>query len=251
MKFAAWQKESFNDYPGKISTLLFTPGCNYDCGYCHNPELKIFNKGSIDEKEIFDYILERKGWIDAVVISGGEPTLKNWLKSFARKIKDLGFLVKLDTNGSNAGVLQELKDEKLIDYVAMDVKGPLNLYAQIIGRKFIDERDFIGKGIALASQFPDYEFRTTLIPIFENGEVRWMSPEEIGETAKLIYNWSLKERESNYVLQPFKAIEKESENKNKFSKNQLPKEMVETPKKHLEKCLIAAQKYLPNTKDRE
>lgn len=249
MKISYWQKESFIDYSGKISTLVFTPGCNFNCGYCHNPELKN-SEGKIDEKEIFDYLKLNKNWIDAVVISGGEPTMQLGLQNFIREVKNLGFLVKLDTNGSNYWILQELKKEKSIDYVAMDVKGPIELYPLISGKKFIDVRDNVGKGISVVSQFPDYEFRTTLCPIYENEKPRWMTPEEIGETAELITDWISRENEIKYFIQPFRAIEKENGNP-KFSKENLPKEFHETSKEHLEECLIEAQKYLPNAKIRD
>jgi len=248
MEIAEWQKESFIDYESEISTIVFTPKCNYNCGYCHNPELKNA-EGKIDEKEIFDYLISNKKWIEAVVISGGEPTIQLGLKNFVKEIKDLGFLVKLDTNGSNYSVLQELKNEKLIDYVAMDVKGPVQLYPLITGRKFIDIRDDIGKGISIVSQFPNYEFRTTIAPIYENEKPRWMTPKEIGETAELISDWASKENGIKYILQPFKAIDKKGGNK-RFMKENLSKEFHETPSKHIEECLIEAQKHIPNTKIR-
>lgn len=250
MEIANWQKESFIDYEGKLSTLVFTPKCNYNCGYCHNPELKNFN-GSIDEKIVLDYLKSKKGkgWIDAIVISGGEPTIQSGLKDFAKKVNDLGFLVKLDTNGAEYKVLQELKNEKLVDYVAMDVKGPIELYPLIVGKKYIDIRDSVGKGISIVSQFPNFEFRTTVSVIYEDGKPRWMSPEEIGKTAELIKDWISTKNEIKYILQPFKAIEKIDGN-GEFAKENLPKEFHETPLKHLEKCLIAAQKYIPNSKIR-
>jgi pyruvate formate lyase activating enzyme len=247
VKIANWQKESLNDYSGKIATLVFTLGCNYNCGYCHNPELKKDSESLVNEKEIFNYLNSKKNWIDAVAISGGEPTIQVGLKNFAKEIKDLGFLVKLDTNGANYEVLQELKNEKLIDYVAMDVKGPVELYPLISGKKFIDIRDSVGKGIFLTAQFPDYEFRTTLCPIYEDEKPRWMTPKEIGETAELISYWACEN--SKYFLQPFKAIEK-NEGNLWFFKKYLPKEFHETPQKLLEECLIEAKKYLPNAKIR-
>jgi pyruvate formate lyase activating enzyme len=247
MKIADWQRESFIDYPGKISTLVFTQGCNYNCGYCHNPELKNSYGSLIDEKEVFNYLKSKKGWIDAVAISGGEPTIQLGLKNFIKEAKDLGFLIKLDTNGANYGVLQELKNEKLVDYVAMDVKGPIELYPLIIGKNFIDERDEIGKGISIVSQFPNYEFRTTVSLIDEYGKLRWMTPKEVGDVAELICNWA--PEDSLYFLQSFKAIEKKDGDK-RFLKKNLPKEFHETPKKLLEECLIEAQKYIPNTRIR-
>ncbi len=249
MKIAFWQKESFIDYPGKISTLVFTPGCNYNCGYCHNPELKEFDGKGINETEIFEYLIANKGWIDAIAISGGEPTMQIGLKDFAKKAKDLGLLVKLDTNGAAYTILQQLKNEKLIDYVAMDVKGPVELYPLITKTKLIGLRDNLGKGISIISQFPESEFRTTLCPVYNNGEPRWMTPEEIGKTAELIHDWSFHQGKSSYFLQPFKAIEKE-EGDEKFLRENLPAEFYETPQKLLKECLVEAQKHLPNAKIR-
>lgn len=248
MEIAAWQKESFIDYEGKISALVFTPNCNFNCGYCHNPELKHSN-GSIDEKIVLNYLISKKGWIDAVVISGGEPTIQLGLKDFAKKVKDFGFLIKLDTNGAKYKVLQELKNEKLVDYVAMDVKGPIELYPLIAGKKFIEIRDEVGKGISIVSQFPKYEFRTTVSIVYEDGKPRWMTPEEIGKTAELISDWASPEKGIKYFLQPFKVVNKKEGDK-KFTKENLPKEFYETPLKHLEECLIEAQKHIPNTKIR-
>jgi pyruvate formate lyase activating enzyme len=250
MKIAAWQKESFIDYEGKISTLVFTPKCNLNCGYCHNPELKNYNGELINEKEIFDYLISKKKWIDAVVISGGEPTKQQGLKKFAKKAKKMGLLVKLDTNGTNYSFLQELRDEKLIDYIAMDVKGPIELYPSIAGKKFINLRDIIAKGILVSSQFPDYEFRTTICPINdEKGKMRWMTPKEIGRTAELISDWASTENGIKYFLQAFKAVDKEEADK-RFTKEGLSKEFYETPIDHLKECLIEAQKHLPNAKIR-
>ena len=249
MKIAEWQKESYNDYPGKIATLIFTPKCNYNCGYCHNPEFKNSNE-NINEEIIFDYLKSNHEWIQAVVITGGEPTMQIGLKNFVKKIKDLGYLIKIDTNGANYGVLQELKNEKLIDYVAMDVKGPISLYPLIVGKKFIDVRDDVGKGISIVSQFPGFEFRTTIVPVYENGnsEPRWMNPKEIGEAAELIEDWA-SGNGIKYILQPFKAIEKENADK-RFSKENLPKEFHETPKRLLEEGLTEATKHIINTKIR-
>jgi pyruvate formate lyase activating enzyme len=248
MQIAAWQKESFIDYEGKISTLVFTSKCNYNCGYCHNPELKKSNS-EIDEKIILNYLKSKRGWIDAVVISGGEPTIQLGLKSFIKEIKNLGFLIKLDTNGAENKILQELKNEKLVNYVAMDVKGPIELYPLIAGRNFLNIRDNIAKGISIVSQFTNYEFRTTLCPIYENEKLRWMTPKEIGKTAELILDWNSTKNEIKYFLQQFKAVTKEEGNR-EFIKENLPKEFHETPKRLLEECLIEAQKYLPNTRAR-
>ena len=129
------KKTSLLDYPDKISAIVFTQGCNFRCGYCHNPNLLKPNQQediySVDV--FFDFLKKRVGKLDGVVITGGEPTLQKDLIPFVEHIKSLGFLVKLDTNGSNPQVLEELLNNKLIDYVAMDIKAPLEKYSQVVG----------------------------------------------------------------------------------------------------------------------
>ena len=127
-------KSSFIDYPGKICTVVFLAGCNFRCGYCHNPELvkdkNIFPVISINE--FISFLNRRKKFLDAVCISGGEPTLHPDLPHLIKKIKDMGFEIKLDTNGTNPQMLKSLIEEGLLDYVAMDIKGPLDRYAAIV-----------------------------------------------------------------------------------------------------------------------
>lgn len=248
MKIFDWKKESYIDYPGKISAIVFTAGCNYNCSYCHNPELKN-SEGNIPEEKIFNYLDSRKGWINAVVISGGEPTNQLSLYWFINKIKGKGLAVKLDTNGSFPAILNDILKDNIVDYVAMDVKGPISLYPKIIGRDYIDERDNVGKGIEVVSNFPDYEFRTTIAPVIEDYKIRWMTPEEIGRTAELITNWTGGETNHKYFLQPFKAVEKKEGNE-RFRKENLPKEFWTTPRELLEKAKKEAKKYLPNTEIR-
>jgi len=113
------------DYPGKIATVLFTQGCNYACPYCHNPELIDFKEGTLPEKEVFSFLLKNRSLLDGVVITGGEPTMQPGLIPFIRRVKDMGLLVKLDTNGSKPLVLKKIIEEGLVDYIAMDVKAPL------------------------------------------------------------------------------------------------------------------------------
>src|SRR5690606_17068862 len=118
------------DWDGKLCAVVFTRGCNFRCGYCHNPSLvlpELFSPiDDISESELFSYLNSRRNWLDGVVITGGEPTLHLDLKDFIQKIRQLGFAVKLDTNGTNPRLLQELIQDKLIDLVAMDVKSILN-----------------------------------------------------------------------------------------------------------------------------
>lgn len=253
MQIGEFQKTTLIDFPGKIACSIFLAGCNFKCGYCHNPELVYNFESNYSEKEILNFLENRKKYLDGICIGGGEPTLQPELKGFIKKIKDLGFLVKLDTNGTNSKLLNELKKEKLVDYVAMDVKGSLDLYCSITGEEYLNPRDDILKGISATSQFPDYEFRTTIVPIYENKTPRWITPKEIGETAKLIWNYTCYSEEDSevkrYILQPFKAIDKK-EGDRKFTKEELPKEMWETPREHLENCLVEAQKYIPKAEIR-
>lgn len=167
MKFAGFLKNSFVDYPKEIAAVVFTLGCNFNCWYCHNRGIidkEKYNKPLIDESEVLDFLQSRKGFIDGLVISGGEPTLYGEeLKEFIKKVKNLGLKVKLDTNGTNPNFVKNLIDEKLIDFVAMDVKTVPEKYESIIGKKINLEN--IKKSINLLMQSNiDYEFRTTFAP---------------------------------------------------------------------------------------
>ena len=161
MNILGRQKSSFIDYPNKISTVYFTGGCNFKCPYCHNKDLVNSIGTKFSEDEIFSFLLKRKKFIDAVCISGGEPTLQKDLYKFISKLKSEGFFVKLDTNGYRPDVLEPLIKDKMIDYIAMDIKGPLYAYEKITGVKI--DVDLIKKSIEIIkSSNIDYEFRTTI-----------------------------------------------------------------------------------------
>lgn len=189
------KKSTLLDYPGKIATIVFTLGCNFRCGYCHNSEFVLPEKikkiapHGISEEIFFRFLKTRKGFLDGVVICGGEPTIHADLPSFCQKIRDLWFLVKLDTNGSNPAMLEKLIKLKLLDYVAMDVKFPLRKYAKWVGAKIDTTR--MKRSIALIMKLlPDYEFRTTI--------AKWIHTEEdIEAIAKSIKG------AKNYFLQNF------------------------------------------------
>ena len=159
------EKLSLVDYDGVVAATVFTGGCNFRCPFCHNGVLVKNTKslGVIPEKEIFDYLLKRKGIIEGVCISGGEPTLNSDLPEFCEKIKKLGLKVKLDSNGTNPDMIKTLAENKLIDYVAMDIKNDRQNYAKIIGLDSFDTKKIEKNVDFLINGKVDYEFRTTLI----------------------------------------------------------------------------------------
>jgi len=163
MKLGGLEKFSGVDFDGKLACTLFTVGCNFRCPFCHNSPLVIETEENITEQEFFDFLQERKHLLNGVCISGGEPTLQKDLVEFISKIKKLGFAVKLDTNGTNPTILQELIDKKLIDYVAMDIKNCFNAYSDIIGLKNYDLTSVKKSVEILKKDLVDYEFRTTLV----------------------------------------------------------------------------------------
>jgi len=184
MEIGGLQKVTLIDYPGRIACTVFLAGCNFFCPWCYSKELvlpeEIKKQPKISPKEFFDFLKERKGLLEGVVLCGGEPTIHQELPQFTQKIKELGFLIKLDTNGSNPQMTKELIDKKLIDYVAMDVKLPKEKYSQIFAKKIKIED--IEKSIKTLKEGKiDYEFRTTVIPTIHKKEdvleiVRWIKP---------------------------------------------------------------------------
>lgn len=157
------QRFSLIDFPGKMSLIVFTRGCNFRCPYCHNPELVDPTRyvDALEEEQLWEFLQRRLHKLDAVVITGGEPTLHDGLELFIEKIKTMGFLVKLDTNGSNPRVLKNLLSENRLDYVAMDIKAPLEKYSEVT-RMPVDVKR-IEESITLIRQSHlDHEFRTTI-----------------------------------------------------------------------------------------
>lgn len=191
MIFRGWLHTSLIDAPGHIATVLFAAGCSFRCPYCHNPDLVLARPDLpvYTEKQLFQFLAMRLGLIDAVVISGGEPTLQPDLLPFLDRLRDWPVWVKLDTNGSHPAVLREILARQLVDYVAMDVKAPPNRYTGMVGQQ-ADMAD-IEASIALLKTSPmDYEFRTTLI-------AGWHQQADIIEIAR----WITPAR--RYILQRF------------------------------------------------
>lgn len=172
MVFGGIQKNSFIDYPGKISCVLFLRGCNFHCPYCHNPDLvtgDISRTPLIKENEIFDFLKDRKDLLDGVVISGGEPTLSDDLITICEKIRSLGYAVKLDTNGSRPEVIEQIIRQDAIDYLAMDIKTDPSRYAPSIKKHFDPAVIVESIRIIMSSGLP-YEFRTTCVRPFIDEE---------------------------------------------------------------------------------
>jgi len=160
------QKTTLLDFPTKVACTVFTSGCNFRCPFCHNASLvtKNDNSDTVNIDALFDYLRKRQGILDGVCVTGGEPLLQKDIKYFIKQIKDLGYAVKLDTNGSNSKMLIELVNENLVDYVAMDIKGAEDKYSLICGidmDKYLNDVrqsvDFLLTGVC------EYEFRTTVV----------------------------------------------------------------------------------------
>jgi len=185
------QKTTLIDFPGKIAATIFISGCSFRCPWCYSPELVLpekikkhlypvksrkagspeakFNGARIPEKYLFDFLKKRKGLLDGVCLTGGEPTIHKDLPNFIKKIKKLGYLVKIDTNGSNPEMLERLINEKLVDYVAMDIKAPKEKYEKLVGVKINIQK--IQKSIdILKDGRVDYEFRSTIVPTVHTKE---------------------------------------------------------------------------------
>ena len=173
MHIGGFQKNSLIDFPGTIACVVFTSGCNFKCPYCHNPELAagpVNGVGRLNTSDIFSFLSKRKGWVDGVVITGGEPCLQPDLIEFIQQLKQMGLAVKLDTNGSRPSVLSRLLDRSLLDYVAMDIKTGPDRYPDIMTSAPGSDVIFQSIQIIMASA-PDYEFRTTCVRPFIDASV--------------------------------------------------------------------------------
>lgn len=167
--FNGIDKSDLINFPPFIVSTVYLSDCNFRCPYCHNPDL-INNKSNlaqIPEKDVLEFLETRKGWLDGVCITGGEPTLHKGLLEFMRKVKNLGFKVKLDTNGTNPDLLIEIIDQKIVDFIAMDIKAPLQRYKDITQTTV--PTDLVSKSISIIlSSKINYVFRTTVSPKYHN-----------------------------------------------------------------------------------
>jgi pyruvate formate lyase activating enzyme len=210
------QKFSLLDYPEHIAAIIFTQGCNFRCQFCYNPmlvwpiktggeTLKITAENNntqsqkghtqINEDDLFDFLEARAGKLDSVVITGGEPTLHADLPDFIARIKKLGYKVKLDTNGTNSEMLEGLIEKRLIDYIAMDIKGGEENYELVTGVKVNLNKIKKSIKIIMKSGFP-YEFRTTVVPEFFKKE----DVKRIGKIIKGAKSWYLQKFQADKDL---------------------------------------------------
>jgi len=232
MEFKGFIKTSLIEYPGKIVSVAFVGGCNFRCPFCQNPDLVHNSRSlpSISEKEVIDHLLSKRKWLDGLVITGGEPMLEKDLPNFVSKIKKEGFLVEIETNGTNPGMLRDLVERSLIDYLALDIKAPFEWekYRKVAG---IVDKKLLGKvkesvKILLSSNI-DYELRTTVVPGL-------VDQEDLISIARSF------EGVKKYVLQQFVpkvTLDKQYEKIKPYSKTQL-EEMKEKIANYLELCEI-------------
>ncbi len=201
MQIHGLNKTTLLDYPQHVAATIFTGGCNFRCPFCHNGGL-VLNPAAqpgIPEEEVLGFLQKRKGVLSGVCVTGGEPTLQKDLKEFLYKVKDMGYLVKLDTNGYRPEVLEELLKESLLDYVAMDIKSSPQRYAVLAGLDDVDTSVIIKSTELLAGSGISYEYRTTVIKELHSAQDmeeigRWLS----GSPAYYLQAY----RENENVLQP-------------------------------------------------
>lgn len=191
------QKTSLLDFPEKIAAIVFTMGCNFRCGYCHNPELI---NGEAKIEEVFEFLKTRQGKLDGVVITGGEPCLQKDLPEFIKQVKELGFAVKLDTNGSFPEMLEKVLPD--LDYVAMDIKAPLEKYSQIVNVD-VDTSKNLKSIEVLKNGGVDYEFRTTVV----KSQLSFEDFEKIGQLIQGAPRYYLQRFEASKILD--KSLENE------------------------------------------
>lgn len=194
MKLGGLQKLTLLDYPGKMACTVFLPGCNFRCPFCHNasfvvPE-QLEKETGIEEEELFRFLKRRQGILEGVCVTGGEPLLHPEIFSLLAKIKELGYPVKLDTNGSFPDRLKKAVDKRLVDFVAMDLKNSREGYPETIGRETIDLNKIEESVSFLLGGYVDYEFRTTFVKEYHGErQVRQMADWILGAKAWYFQNF--------------------------------------------------------------
>lgn len=238
MLIGGLEKLSLIDFPGEVATVIFTKSCNFRCHFCYNPMLvlaegegeKIYEEEGyslIAEEDLLLFLKNRIGKISGIVISGGEPTLQKDLKEFIKKIRAMGFKVKLDSNGAKPEVLRDLIQENLLDYVAMDLKSSLANYEKVIGVE-IDTNKIVESIKILKTSGVPYEFRTTLVPGLHSLEDISVMAKEISGADK----WFLQKFKSDTDL-----VDGEFKERSSFTDKEM-KEMLQTAQKDVPNCKI-------------
>jgi pyruvate formate lyase activating enzyme len=223
MNFGGMVKNSFVDYPDKLACVFFTTGCNFRCWYCHNSHL-FYAKPDITEQSALAFLEEHRGFLDAVVVSGGEPTLQKDLKEFVSKAKAMGYLVKLDTNGTSPEVLKDLVDSGLLDCVAMDIKAPLEKYEMVVGKTDKMKQVMQSIGYLLHQNKVDYEFRTTFSSDLSLDDLEEICKEVVGAKNFSIQKCNFVEyNEKNLPLKSKEELLKGLEIAKKYIKNAILK----------------------------
>ncbi len=217
MQIAGFVKNSFLDYPGHIAAVVFVPGCNMDCWYCHNRSLWK-KENLIDPTFVEDYLQKRRRFLDGVVISGGEPTLQYDLADFIRRVRDMGYLIKLDTNGLKPGIVASLLGD--VDYVAMDLKAPPGELHRVVTFELDDTPIWQTAELLMASGV-DYEFRTTFMP--------FLSVDDIAAIARRVRG------AQRYFIQQYRRTESIAIQPDPHRKDTI------------KKAAEAAQEFIPNT----
>jgi len=225
MKFYGMQKMTLLDYPGYVACTLFTGGCNFRCPFCHNAllVLDLDENYTIPEEEVLAFLKKRQGLLDGVCVTGGEPLINKDIGDFLSKVKELGFKIKLDTNGTNPALLKELVSQNLVDYVAVDIKNSPEKYAETVGLKSFDMSTINETVNFLMTGCVDYEFRTTVTKQFH-------TEKSMEEAARFIRG------AKRYFLQNFVD-----------SGNLIGSGITGQSKEEMEKLLSVVKKYVPDS----
>jgi pyruvate formate lyase activating enzyme len=229
MIIGGFQRFSLIDYPGRICAIVFTQGCNFRCPYCHNPELvatKTSENQTVEQDEILSFLEARRGKLDAVTITGGEPLLQSDIGNFLSSVKSLGYLVKLDTNGSFPSHLERVLKTGAVDYIAMDVKAPVEKYEKVVRSKIDTERILRSINLIMNSGV-DYEFRTTVVRSL-------LEKDDFAEIGTMIQGSPL------YVLQKFvpsKVLDESFLDADTYSDEEL-ESIRDQMNRHVQRCLI-------------
>ncbi|MCS6958086.1 MAG: anaerobic ribonucleoside-triphosphate reductase activating protein [Aquificaceae bacterium] len=225
-KIGGFQKFTLIDFPGKPACIVFTQGCNFRCGYCYNVELVLPERFGdlVPHEKVLDFLRDRVGLLEGVVITGGEPTIQQGIVEFTSLVKEMGYKIKLDTNGSKPDVLEGLIEDGLVDYIAMDVKAPLHKYNEVCGVN-VNLNDILRSISAIMSSGIDYEFRTTVVR-------EQLSKEDIILIAEIIKG------SKRYYLQRFipgKTLDPSFSNKSTYSEDEFSS-MVQEIRNYFQEC---------------